>query len=172
MKWISGFLVAVVVGLVLAALNGKARKAEAKMGGDHFTIRFPKMILGISIGSLIIMVFIIIIIPIFSEDTNGIWIFYVVMSIVMFGCLFLFWYVCRWQMVVANDKITITPAFGKERIVSIWDIAQIQRIGGNAPGIKAFGADGKKLFRIDTNAAGYYPLIQKIEQLRPEFTKN
>ena len=126
---IAGYFAVAAIVIALAFIYKTARKKEEKKtrGRDrmNFTVRVPKTIriMSIVLSSVFGAVFLLLLLP--SAEEQSLPINLLALAFVIIG-LCLLYYSFRWKLVVAEDKLTFTPLFGKKKSYNVGDITNLE----------------------------------------------
>ena len=154
-----------VIAAILKTLTDRARKEEEQMDKASFTVKLPGLYTGIIAVCLLFFCVAMIAAAFVFEGQQGVEVLYGVFAAFAVLCLFGTCYALKWRIHVKEDTITVVPLFGKPRTFSVSNISKVVRLRNSSQTIKAYDSSGKKLFSVESSAAGYTPLSKKLSEL-------
>jgi len=160
----AAIITSVVIGVIFALSQRKAKKLEAEMDAGDFIVRRPLVLLIIGLILTIIFVFIL---AVLNYKDPDIWLVLLIfLPFLLLGPMCVVCYY-RWNIIVKGNQISYTPLFGKERTFSFDHITTVKRgalptRGESVDTIKAYHGK-KKLFTVTDVCPGFNVLASRLE---------
>ena len=158
--YIIGYFGVAIIVIVLAVFYRAARKEALYVAlctdRMNFVVRVPRIfrVLGIVFAALFgaCLIFSSFTVP----DDPGYPFFTSVFAGFLITGSLLVYYSYRWKLIVADDRLVLTPVFGRERTYSIRDVTHIE--ADAARGVCAY-SNQKRLFSVNSVSVGCGMLV-------------
>ena len=159
MEYLEIVLIPIIIGILLSTMDKAARKAEASMSDNEFTVRQPKIAFWIGVICLIIFSLCIVLMTIFPNGTAEWWVYVLFILISALGAS-LAVYCIRWKIRIFNKRLIFSSVFVKNRVI---ELQKVTRVVQKPQAIKVYSGN-KRCFTVETNCVGYLKLCDLLKR--------